>query len=165
MSKAFTSGDVVPESVRRAPPRPTGELRPITPEGRAALEAQLRDLDDARSALRQPGAPLDASARLAELEAQAALVQGLLASTQVVVTAPAQQDRAYFGAQVVLEDASGERLEYRLVGPDEADARAGKLSVASPLGRAILGREVGEEVQVDRPRGRATFELIGLRYG
>ena len=161
MSKAFTSGDAQPETVRRAPVKaPPGEERPITPEGREALEAQLRSLSDARAKLLGAGSVGERN----ELDQQIQFVQVILESTRVVVTDEGQRDRGFFGATVELEDEQGERVTWRLVGPDEADARAGKLSVASPLGKALLGREVGDEVRFDRPRGRAILEVVALRY-
>ncbi|MBS2032719.1 MAG: GreA/GreB family elongation factor [Deltaproteobacteria bacterium] len=161
MSKAFTSGDAQPETVRRAPVKAApGEERPITPEGRAALEAQWRELVDARAKLL--GA--ESATQRNELDQQIQFVQVILESTRVVVTDASQRDRAFFGATVELEDEQGERVTWRLVGPDEADARTGTLSVASPLGKALLGREVGDEVTVDRPRGKATFGVVAVRY-
>src|SRR6185312_9686975 len=146
MSKAFTSGDAQPETVRRAPVKAApGEERPITPDGRAALEAQLRSMIDARAKLLGAGSVAERN----ELDQQIQFVQVILESTRVVVTDESQRERAFFGATVELEDEDGERVTWRLVGPDEADAREGKLSVVSPLGKAILGRELGDEVQVD----------------
>ena len=66
-------------------------------------------------------------------------------------------------AHVVLE-ADGERAEWQLVQPDEADPAAGRLSVDSPLGRAILGKREGDEVRFVRPRGAIDYELVHLRY-
>jgi transcription elongation factor GreB len=160
MSKAFTSGDAEPEVLRR-PATASGEPRPITPAGRVALEARQRELADAIAAL-VPG--LDAKARREELEAQLALVAATLKSVRVVVTEASQRDRAFFGAEVELEDQEGAHLVWQLVGPDEADARAGRISVASPVGRALLGKSVGDEVRVERPRGRATYAVLSIRY-
>lgn len=74
-------------------------------------------------------------------------------------------DKVGFGAWVELEDEDGEMVCYRLVGPDEFDADAGLISLESPVGRAILGKRQGDEVEVHRPRGPATFTICGIHYG
>jgi transcription elongation factor GreB len=85
---------------------------------------------------------------------------------ELVVVEPSERDdgRVYFGAWVGLENDDGETLEYRLVGPDEADAKQGFISVDAPLGKALLGRREGDEVRVVRPKGPATFTVIAVRY-
>ncbi len=70
-----------------------------------------------------------------------------------------------FGAYVQVEDEDGERKTYRLVGPDEFDPDAGFISVDSPVARALLGKEVGDVVEVRRPKGIAELEIVALRYG
>ena len=73
-------------------------------------------------------------------------------------------DRIYFGAWVTLEDAEGEKVCYRIVGPDESDASRGEISMDSPVGRSLLGRVVGDEVTVHRPRGAIEFEIVAVNY-
>jgi transcription elongation GreA/GreB family factor len=60
--------------------------------------------------------------------------------------------------------AESERVEWQLVAPDEADPAAGRLSVDSPLGRAILGKREGDEVRFVRPRGTVEYEVVAVRY-
>jgi transcription elongation factor GreB len=74
------------------------------------------------------------------------------------------ENRVYFGAWVSLEDEEGQETTYRIVGPDEADVRAGRLSVESPLARALLGRQVGESVQFERPRGTVEYTVTRVTY-
>ena len=74
------------------------------------------------------------------------------------------EERVYFGAWVMLEDEEGEETAYRIVGPDEADVKAGRLSVESPLARALLGKELGESVRVERPRGAIEYTLTRVSY-
>jgi transcription elongation factor GreB len=76
----------------------------------------------------------------------------------------ADTNRIFFGAWVTLEDEAGEEQCYRLVGPDEVDAQRGRLSVQSPLGRALLGKQEGDEVTLERPAGAARFEVVGITY-
>jgi transcription elongation factor GreB len=64
---------------------------------------------------------------------------------------------------VTVEDDGGARTSWRIVGPDEADARRGLVSVASPVARALLGREAGDAVEVDRPGGRVVLTVVDVR--
>lgn len=66
-------------------------------------------------------------------------------------------------AHVVLQ-SDAERAEWQLVAPDEADPSAGRLSIDSPLGRAILGKREGDEVRFVRPKGAVEYELVSVRY-
>lgn len=75
------------------------------------------------------------------------------------------KDVVGFGAWVTVEDDDGNEATYRIVGPDEFDATTGLISVDSPMGRALLGKEVGDEVEVKRPRGDAFFTIMKIRYG
>jgi transcription elongation factor GreB len=85
---------------------------------------------------------------------------------QLVVVKPGEvaRDRAFFGAWVTLEDESGAEVRYRLVGPDESDAATGAISVESPIGRTLIGKREGDEVEVQRPAGRAHFTVLSIRY-
>ena len=75
--------------------------------------------------------------------------------------APAGQ--AAFARWVTVEDRAGRRTTWRLVGPDEADARGGLLSVQAPLARALLGRAAGEEVELERPGGVQVLRVVEVR--
>jgi len=142
MSKAFTKEDG-PDAL--APTRaPAGDVR-LTPEGQAAFAAELRALEETRSP--------DAARR--------AWLADLLARAEVI-TPPAEPARASFGVYVTVEDVGGEVRRWRLVGAEEADAREGRLSVESPMGRALLGRQVGDEALVQRPRGSLELTVLSL---
>lgn len=146
MSKAFTKEDDAgpTEELGRLPPRlEPGEQRYVTTEGLAAIKAELATLPEA--------------SRRAQL---------LLATIATLTVAePPADGRALFGSRVTLSDQDGGTREYRIVGPDEADARAGLISVESPLARALLGRREGETVEVKLPRGTAEFTLLRARGG
>ena len=84
-----------------------------------------------------------------------------------VVEPGTQKDNSkiFFGATVSLEnEADGQRVSYQLVGPDETDLKAGKISVDSPVGRALLGKRSGDVVTVHRPRGEVDFAVVGIKY-
>src|SRR5215813_11225627 len=68
------------------------------------------------------------------------------------------RDRVGFGSSVILQEASGEQLKYQLVMPEDADAERGWISTASPIGRALLNKEEGDEVRVPTPNGVRKFE-------
>jgi transcription elongation factor GreB len=72
--------------------------------------------------------------------------------------------RVFFGATLVLEDEDGKQTRYQLVGADETDARGGRISVDSPLGRALLGKPRGASVTVLRPRGEVEVTIVEIRY-
>ena len=70
-----------------------------------------------------------------------------------------------FGAIVELEDMdNGTMVTYRLVGPDESDIKEGKISITSPVARALVGREIGDEVRVKAPGGLRTYEVSDVRW-
>ena len=102
--------------------------------------------------------------RLREIDARVRFLSKRLDELTVVRDTPAADGKVYFGAWVRLEDAAGEELTYRIVGPDEFDVEAGKISVDSPVGGALLGKEEGDEIVVRRPRGNAAYTVLEVRY-
>jgi len=103
--------------------------------------------------------------RLREIDRRIRFLQRRLDNSTVVD--PREQtdpNRVYFGATLVLEDEDGKRTVYQLVGADETDARGGRISVDSPLGRALLGKQLGASVTVLRPRGEVDVTIIEIRY-
>jgi transcription elongation factor GreB len=102
--------------------------------------------------------------RLREIDGRIRFLTKRLDELTVVTLTPERSDRVYFGARVTIEDEEGEQSRYRIVGPDESDASKGRISMDSPLARALLGRAVGEEVSVSRPRGVATVVLTDIDY-
>ena len=77
---------------------------------------------------------------------------------------PHRAERIHFGATVYLADEAGQTLCYRIVGADEIDPERGYISVDSPMARALLGRERGDRVRVDRPDGVSEFEVQKVSY-
>ncbi len=85
--------------------------------------------------------------------------------TVVEPTEHKDTNKVFFGATVTLqneEDAT--KVTYQLVGPDETDLKSGKISVDSPVGRALLGKKAGDVVTVRRPKGEVDFALIAIKY-
>ncbi|NOK01677.1 MULTISPECIES: GreA/GreB family elongation factor [Myxococcus] len=164
MSKAFTKEDSGDDSVMPVRPRASsGEKRYITPEGYRALQEEL-----AAAQGPDPKAgeftELEAGVRRKERERRTQELAAVLEEVRVVAPDTAQAGRVFFGAWVELEDEDGRPVRYRIVGPDESDVKAGRLSVESPLARALLGKEVGESVVVERPRGPVEYTVTAVDY-
>jgi len=86
-----------------------------------------------------------------------------LANIDIIETDKLPKDRAVFGSKVVLENIeTGEDVSYQLVGPDESDIENGRISVSSPLGKAIIGRKPGDELTLQVPGGKRIYELIEI---
>jgi transcription elongation factor GreB len=103
--------------------------------------------------------------RLREIDRRVRFLAKRIDDVVVVHASSGQPGKAFFGAWVTLEDEEGRRVRYRLVGPDEFDVSRGLISVDSPLGRALLGKQVDDEVTVERPRGRMEYTLLAVDYG
>ncbi len=102
--------------------------------------------------------------RLREIDQRLRLLAKRMDELTVVRATPEQQGKVFFGAFVELEEEEGARRALRLVGPDESEPAAGRISIDSPLGRALLGRSLGDEVRVRRPRGDLHAVILSIRY-
>jgi transcription elongation factor GreA len=152
---------------------------PMTPEGHAALAAELNALKAERPKISQEiGIARDhgdlkenaeyhaAKDKQGMCEARIADIEDKLARAEVIDPSTLSGDKVKFGAFVELEDMdNGKIVTYRLVGPDESDLEQGKISITSPVARAIVGKEVGDEVQVQTPGGVRNYEVSDVRWG
>jgi transcription elongation factor GreB len=102
--------------------------------------------------------------RLREIDRRVRYLRGRLDGMRIVSEPPSDRSRVFFGAWVTIEKASGARRRHRIVGPDEFDREAGYISMDSPLGRALLGKRIGETVEVALPAGVQTFTVAGIDY-
>lgn len=162
---------------RYRPPRPKGSPY-ITAEGEAALRAELHELWKVErpvvtAAVQAAAANGDRSEngdyiygkkRLREIDSRVRFLRKRLDDLTVVRDPPSDPERAYFGAYVTLENPEGEVQSLRIVGPDEFDLRASKLSCDSPLGRALLGKPLDSLIEVESPSGRQTWTLVEIHY-
>jgi transcription elongation factor GreA len=100
------------------------------------------------------------------IEGRISEVEAKLAHAQIIDPASIEADgRVVFGATVEIEDlGSGERQSYRIVGDDEADIKASKISVNSPIARALIGKSEGDTADVQTPGGVRSYEVVGVRY-
>jgi len=145
VSKAFTSEETKDTGplVRPAPRLAPGEIRYVTPEGQDEMRALL-------AALRAAGDP------------RAAVIEATLAVLTVLGPDVAPEGEVGFGTWVTVREGSGATATWRIVGPDEADPRRGRVSAHSPLGRALLGRAAGDEAVVERPGGSVEVEVLAV---
>jgi transcription elongation factor GreA len=148
----------------------------ITSEGLAELKAELEQLEGPRRKeiserirtardfgdLKENSEYHDAKNEQAFLETKIARLRERLTSA-VVVVGDSAADEAGFGSHVKLRDEeSGRELDYRLVGPTEANLAEGKLSIESPVAQAIVGRKAGEQVAVATPSGDRTYTVVAV---
>ncbi len=99
------------------------------------------------------------------IEARLAAIEVKLANAQVIDPKLLDADgRCVFGATVDIEGEDGEATTYQIVGEDEADIKAGRVSVTSPFARALIGRVAGDAVEVQAPGGVKRYEIIDVRY-
>jgi transcription elongation factor GreB len=103
--------------------------------------------------------------KLFEIDRRLSFLGKRLTVLKIVDGQPEADGRVYFGVWVTLVDEHDRRLVYQIVGPDETDLSGEKVSCESPLGKALLGREVGDEVSVPRPKGNLILEIesVALR--
>ncbi len=161
-----------------SPPAPPARSAYITPEGYENLKAEYDQLFRVRRpevvrALAAAAAEGDRSENaeyiyrkkeLHEIDRRVHYLQKRLPELKVVDTKPAEAARVFFGAWVEISDEKGETRTYRIVGADETDAAQGRISVDSPLARALLKHKEGETVTALLPGGETEFEIVSVRY-
>lgn len=176
-------------SDKKPPSSPASTRRPqgacyITPEGERTLRAELRYLwkvkrPEITRSVSEAAAQGDRSEnaelikkQLREIDRRVRFLDKRLEALTVVRDLPRDRHKVFFGAWVQLEklnlehteEATGEYVEYRLVGPDEADISQGTLSIDAPLARGLLHKEVNDEVRVPTPEGVRTWRVTAIRY-
>ncbi|WP_242393540.1 transcription elongation factor GreA [Anaeromyxobacter oryzisoli] len=106
-----------------------------------------------------------AKEKQSHVEGRIQQVEHWIASAEVIDVARLAGDRVVFGATVTLEDGeSGDQVRYRIVGEIEADLKQGKISVTSPIARALIGRSEGDEVTVRTPGGPKEYEIQAVEF-
>jgi transcription elongation factor GreA len=99
------------------------------------------------------------------IEGRVAELEDIISRAQVIDTSSLSGDVVRFGATVVLADEdTDEETTYRIVGSHESDIRAGLLSITSPLARALIGKNLGDSVEVSTPRGHKSYEIVKVSY-
>jgi transcription elongation factor GreB len=150
----------------------------ITPQGAQRLREELDQLwrvkrPQVTQAVSEAAAQGDRSEnaeyiygkkQLREIDRRIRFLQKRLDVLMIVDRPPSDTSRVYFGAWVRLESETGDRAEYRIVGPDESDINKGFISIDSPLARALLKKTAEDEVTVSLPRGQTVYTVLEVRY-
>lgn len=166
MSRAFVkesdddaAADALPE---RALPE---HANYVTPNGLARLQQTVRELTESHEQLK----PLieedtDARRKMREIERDLRYFRSQLERATLVDPVNQPRDEVHFGAHVTIEDEEGASQVFSIVGDDEADVAAGKVSWASPLAHAMMGAKVGDTVAWHRPAGVAQVHIADIKY-
>ena len=155
----------------------SAEKVPMLAEGHAHLEAELKRLKTERpevvEAIETARAHGDlsenaeyhaAKERQGQIEATIADLEDKLSRAMVIDPTTLSGDKVVFGATVTLIDENNKKVKYQLVGQVEADANQGRISYNAPLGRALIGRQKGEDVQVSTPSGDRYYEIAKIEF-
>ena len=155
----------------------TVEKMPMLQEGYEKLTADLRRLKDERpqivDAIEEARAHGDlsenaeyhaAKERQGQIEASIADIEDKLSRAQIIDPTELSGDKVVFGATVHLVDEDDKPITYQIVGQTEADAKAGRISYSSPLGRALIGRKVDDEVEVSVPAGDRYYVVAKIEF-
>jgi transcription elongation factor GreA len=106
-----------------------------------------------------------AKERQAFIEGRLAELEDKIARAQVIDVSKLSGKQIKFGATVnLLDEDSGEKSKYKIVGEDESDVKAGKISISSPMARALIGKEEGDVVEVMAPGGPKSYEVVKVKY-
>ena len=161
----------------RPPPEKSTAL--ITRSGHARLKAELDELwrvkrPEVVKALAAAAAEGDRSEnaeytyrkkQLGEIDRRVRYLSKRIPALRVVEEAPADREAVFFGATVEVEDvATGDTARYRIVGPDETDAKLGHISIDSPLARAMLKKRVDDELEAPLPGGPRRYAIVDVAY-
>ncbi len=150
---------------------------PMLAEGYRLLEDELKRLKAERpeivDAIEEARAHGDlsenaeyhaAKERQGQVEAHIADIEDRLSRALVIDPTTLSGDKVVFGATVTLLDEDDKKIRYQLVGQQEADAKVGRISYNSPLGRALIGRQKGEDVEVTTPSGDRYYEIAKIEF-
>jgi transcription elongation factor GreB len=162
---------------RYRPPRPRGSTY-ITPQGEKALRNELHQLwkierpqvtatvhEAAKNGDRsENGDYIYGKRRLREIDSRVRFLGKRLEELTIVDQLPSDTGKVFFGAIVTLEDEQGHEQKYQIVGPDEFDLTLGKLSMDSPLAKAMLGKRLDDEIAVHSPSGQQYFCITHIHY-
>ena len=164
MSRGFVKEDDLEHAGTDVPERPiSAQLNYVTVKGYALLQAESQRLDLARHALEANKDEPSSLDKLAIINRDLRYISARLDSA--IVTKPDMiASQVLFGATVTVEDENGDAHTYQIVGEDEADIKADKVSWTSPLAKALIGQKVGDSVVWVRPVGNTTLEIISINY-
>ncbi|PCK08930.1 MAG: transcription elongation factor GreB [Alteromonadaceae bacterium] len=162
---------------RWRPPREPGSPY-ITPEGAEVLTRELQHLwkierpkitDTVHEAAKngdrsENGDYIYGKKRLREIDGRVRFLSRRLDVLNIIDRVPTDQSKVFFGAWVGLEDDDGQRLRYRIVGPDEFNVKELKISMDSPLAKSLLGKYLDDEVTISSPEGEKHYYITEISY-
>jgi transcription elongation factor GreB len=166
MSRAFVKESDDDLTAGELPERPLPvHANYVTARGLELLQARVRSLNEQHETLkRESPDDSDAKQKVREIERDLRYFRAQLERAAVVDTANQPREEVHFGAVVRIEDEEGKSHQFAIVGDDEADVAAGKISWASPLAHAMMGAKVGDTVVWVRPAGEAEVYIVEIRY-
>jgi transcription elongation factor GreB len=165
MSRGFVKEDDLEHAGTDLPERPLSEHpNYVTPMGLQQLQQQATDLEQQRLELAPRKEDPSAQQQLARINRDLRYVQARLESAIPVDPAEQNRELVLFGARVTVEDENGDEHIFALVGEDEADIAAGKVSWVSPLARALIGHKIGDSVTWVRPAGNLLLDITDINY-
>ena len=165
MSRGFVKEDDLEHAGTDVPERQLSQHpNYVTVNGYVQLEKLATELEQQRLSLSATKDEQQAQQKLAVINRDLRYVAARLENA--LVTRPdLNAEQVLFGATVTVEDEGGANHTYEIVGEDEADIKANKVSWVSPLAKALIGHKVGESVVWTRPAGNAVLEIIAVNYG
>ena len=166
MSRAFVKESDDEFNASELPERPVpAHANYVTPHGLELLRTRVRELAEQHERLKAVAAEdSEAKRKLREVERDLRYFNAQMERAEPVDPAQHPRGEVRFGATVEVEDADGAVHEFSIVGDDEADVAAGKISWGSPLARALLGARTGDSVKWQRPAGTMELEIVAIRY-
>jgi transcription elongation factor GreA len=139
------------------------ELKRLRQQERPAIVEAIEDAR-AHGDLAENAEYHAAKERQGQVEATIAELEDRLSRAMIIDPTTLSGDKVVFGATVTLKDEDGKKVKYQLVGQAEADAKDGRISYNSPLGRALIGRQAGDEVEVTTPAGDRYYEVKKIEF-
>jgi transcription elongation GreA/GreB family factor len=166
MSRAFVKDSDDDLAASELPERPLpAHANYVTPRGLDQLHARVRELQEQHERLApQAAEDSEAKQKLRVVERDLRYFNAQLERAEVVDLHGEPQEEVHFGAAVSIHDEQGKPHRFTIVGDDEADVGAGKISWASPLAKAMIGARVGDTVVWRRPAGETEVEIIDIGY-
>jgi transcription elongation GreA/GreB family factor len=166
MSRAFTKESTDDLVAGELPERPVpAHANYVTPRGRDRLQARMKELQVQHEQLAaQAEDDAEAKQKLREVERDQRYFKAQIERATVVDPGGQPRDEVHFGASVRILDEDGKKHRFTIVGDDEADVAAGKISWASPLAAAMMGARVGDTVKWRRPAGETEVEIVAIDY-
>ena len=154
------------------------EKVPMTIRGHALLEAELKELKSVRRpniieaiAVARAHGDLSENAEYQYAKEEQSFIEGridelesVLSRADIYDTSKLSGEKVIFGATVTVADDDDKKVVYQIVGEHESDIKSGRLAIAAPLARALIGKKIGDIAEVNTPKGQQTYEIQKIEY-